>query len=137
MTGGAAFSFRKEVLNQFGKIKEDCPTEDSVLRFRSLLLGPTVRSSKVFLVFRKHDNNLSNNIFKLKTAPIVSQYLTDLAVVRDTFSPSLYQTLEKKVAYYAKVRGIQERESKYPRLFRPFFLFKYHLLRAFYLRSIR
>lgn len=136
MTGGVAFSFRRKVLDTFGKLNDDCQTEDSVLRFRSILLGPTLRSAHLFLKYRVHDNNLSNDILKFRTSNITSQYLADLAVLKDSISPSLYQSLMKKVEYYTGTRRIIERKSKYPQLFRLFFILKYHFLRLSYLRSI-
>ena len=136
MTGGAAFSFRRKVLETFGKLNDDCQTEDSVLRFRSILMGPTLRSAHIFLKYRVHDNNLSSNILNFRVSKIASQYLTDLTALKHSISPSLYQLLIKKVEYYAGTRRLAEKKSKYPKLFRLVFVLKYRYLRLSYLRAI-
>ena len=136
MTGGVALSFRKKVLETFGRLSEDCQTEDSVLRFRAILLGPALRSSKLFLKYRIHDNNISKDICNFKTAKIASQYMADLAVVKDLLSPELYQALLKKVKFYAKMRGLQEKESRSPRLFRPFYILGYKYFQLAYRTSL-
>lgn len=136
MTGGVAFSFRKKVLDTFGKLNNDCQTEDSVLRFRSILMGPTLRSAHLFLKYRVHDNNLSKDLLKLRTRGIASQYLADLTLFKDSLSASLYLSLVKKIEYYTKTRELQERKMRFPKPIRLFFACKYHCLRLSYLRSI-
>ena len=137
MTGGVALSFRKTVLDVFGKMKNDCPTEDSVLRFRSILLGPTLRSSKVFLKYRIHDNNLSNDIYKLRTDRIAAQYQVDLGVISKSMPTELIQILNAKISYYSKVRQLQEKRSKRLRIFREFSCFRFLVLKYRYLHSIK
>lgn len=136
MTGGVALAFRRDVLHVFGRLKDDCQTEDSVLRFRSILLGPTLRSSRVFLKYRIHDNNISKKISNFKTERIASQYLADLHVVKESLSPDLYQVLLKKIQHYTRVRRLQVAESRAPGLFRFFYRGGCHLMRHFYKQSI-
>ena len=112
MTGGVALSFRRSVLDVFGALRNDCQTEDSVLRFRSILLGPTLRSSKVFLKYRIHDNNISKNICNFNSRKISTQYLADLDVVKESLSPKLFQTLISKINHYIRIRELQELESQ-------------------------
>ena len=132
MTGGVGFSFRQSVLNVFGRLGDDCQTEDSVLRFRSILLGPTLRSSKVFLKYRIHGNNISGNIRNFDTGKIASQYLKDLYSVRNSISPSLYQKLTQKIGFYTVIRELQVKESQSPRLFRLFYKIKRRCLTCFH-----
>ena len=132
MAGGAALAVRRSVLDVFGRMHDDCQTEDSVLRFRSLLLGPVLRSSGVFLKYRSHDGNLSNDIFRLKTGPIAAQYLADLALVKDRLPAELVEALEKKVAYYTRSRSLQERAAQSSGPLRYFLLLRCRLLRLFH-----
>ena len=132
MTGGYALSFRKTVLEKFGRLGDDCQTEDSVLRFRSILLGPTLRSSKLFLKYRIHDSNISSNICNFSTRKIASQYMADLSAVKDSVSPALYKALVKKIRHYTRIRLMQEKESRSPKFFRPFHKFGQKCFRLMY-----
>lgn len=136
MTGGVALSFRRKILDVFGKLTHDCQTEDSVIRFRSILLGPTLRSSKIFLKYRIHDNNISRNICNFSTAKIAAQYLKDLKVVKDSLSQELYQNLIKKIDYYTKNRKLQEREAICIRFLRPFYKLRRRFLRIRFTQSL-
>lgn len=127
MTGGVALSFRREVLDVFGRLNNDCQTEDSVLRFRALLLGKTIRSSHVGLKYRVHDHNMSLNIYKLKTEPIARQYLKDIELMKDNLSPNIYDLLKKKVDYYIEARSLEEKYYQSNRLMKVL----YHIKRKF------
>ena len=121
MTGGVALSFRKTVLEKFGRLADDCQTEDSVLRFRSILMGPILRSSRLLLKYRIHDNNLSSAIGNFSTLKIASQYKADLALAKESISPALYKALLKKINHYTRIRLLQEKESRAPKPLRPFY----------------
>lgn len=71
---------RRELLNSFNPISKNCPTEDSVFVFRSLLTGGFIRINKSLVFYRKHDGNTSSSIglSKLSNHAIFSQYLKDL-----------------------------------------------------------
>lgn len=102
MCGIGMFAFKREVLNVFGPLNDDCQTEDSCLRFRALLLGEVIASAKYGVKYRIHGKNMSigNVIFKLKTHPIAEQYRKDLETAKDKISPKLYAILRKKINYY-------------------------------------
>lgn len=112
MCGSGMFAFKREVLNIFGPLNENCQTEDSCLRFRALLHGDVIASAKYGVKYRIHGDNISigNAIFKLKTHPIAEQYKKDLETVKDKISPTLYLKLKRKISYYEKNREI---EAKY------------------------
>ena len=137
MTGGVALSFRRRVLDVFGQLNNDCQTEDSVLRFRSILLGPTLRISKVLLKYRVHDNNISRNICYFNTRKIANQYLSDLKAVKYSLSSETYHALIKKIDYYTKYRELQEREALRPKFLRPFYKLKRRCLRIHYVQSLK
>ena len=85
MCGGMGVAFRKkEVWDEFGELHPLCPTEDSTIRFRSLLRGQIAVSDNVFIKYRIHGNNISGpqNIHKLSAKEISRQYLRDLDVAK-------------------------------------------------------
>lgn len=102
MCGSGMFAFKRDVLNVFGPLNDNCQTEDSCLRFRALLLGDVVASAKYGVKYRIHGKNMSigNVIFKLKTHPIAEQYRKDLETVRERIAPKLYTILRNKINYY-------------------------------------
>ncbi len=112
MTKGVGFSFRRNLLDVFGALSDECQTEDSTLRFRAMLVGKTLKSAEYGLKYRVHDTNISNNIFKLKTEPISRQYIDDLEKVKDTLDEKLYRALLKKVDCYVSIRNLDEKISK-------------------------
>ncbi len=137
MTGGVALALRREVLERFGRLADDCQTEDSVLRFRCILMGPTLRSSKLLLKYRIHGSNLSGAISNFSTRKIAAQYMADLDAVKDSISPELYRKLSKKIKHYTSVRLLQEKESRSPGLLRPFYQIGHKFLRLAYAISCR
>lgn len=137
MTGGVALALRREVLERFGRLADDCQTEDSVLRFRCILMGPTLRSSKLLLKYRIHGSNLSGAVSNFNTGKIAAQYMADLDAVKDSISPELYRKLSKKIKHYTSVRLLQEKEYRSPRLLRPFYQIGHKFLRLAYVVSCR
>ena len=76
--------FRRELMTGFNPIANNCPTEDSVLVLRSLLTGGMMRSNKILVNYRRHDENISSKTSKLSNLAIVSQYLKDVLYLFDT-----------------------------------------------------
>lgn len=136
MTGGAALSFNRVVLDKFGQLSNDCQTEDSVLRFRSLLMGKTLRSAEFGLKYRMHDNNLSRKIYKLKTELIAQQYRKDLDLIKSELPAKLYDVLCRKIEFYIKYRNIQAKGSRFNVLGRVYNKWKKHLLESKYREEI-
>lgn len=110
MCGAFAPAFRRNVIDWFGTLQDDCQTEDSTLRFRSLLLGDVVITNKLFQYYRRHDNNItsSSNLFRLKTKLIAAQYKRDLDKVYEggLLSRPLYRKLNRKIRYYVLDREL-------------------------------
>lgn len=139
MAGLPGQGFRRDILEEYGPMG-DAQTEDSVLRFRSLLKGTILCSSVVGLKYRVHNNNISstNRIYNLKTQKIAEQYKKDLCLQKNYISHNLYSLLERKIDFYIVYRRISEKQNKgkifvnwYYRL-EHFFLRKYHELRVLY-----
>lgn len=110
MSGGEAYAFRRKVWDTFGDLRPDCPTEDSTLRFRALLLGGIAVSENIFIKYRVHENNLSGNqnVYKLKTKRIAAQYKQDLcrALELNLISKHTAKRLLKKLRLYSISREI-------------------------------
>lgn len=108
MTSGAGLAIKKSVFDKFGDLELKTPTEDSTLRFRSLLLGKLAVSDHYFIKYRRHDNNLTNHIYSLKTKYISKQYIVDLkkAFERNIIDSNLYRRLRKKVFLYGLNRDL-------------------------------
>lgn len=120
MSGGVALGLRKAVLDRFGRLG-DCQTEDSVLRLRAMLLGPTMRSARILLKYRIHGENISQDIRNFKTCKIAAQYRTDLDTVKESLKPELYKKLVKKIRHYERIRLLQEKQAGSPKLLQPLY----------------
>jgi len=113
MVGGGASAYRRKVFTFFGPLNLECPTEDSTLRNRSLLLGKLYQSADIWYYYRIHSNNISspNNIFNLRHEQIASQYKADIEVAmnKEIISVSDYRKLLHKVDLYLLIHGLRER----------------------------
>lgn len=71
---------KRDLLRNFNEISLKCPTEDSVLVFRSLMMGGFIRVNDSLVYYRKHAHNVSGSkgLAKLSNYAIISQYLDDL-----------------------------------------------------------
>ena len=72
--------FKRHLISEFDPISPKCPTEDSVLVLRSLLLGGFIRLNKLLVFYRQHDSNLSGSgsLRNISDVAIISQYYTDV-----------------------------------------------------------
>jgi glycosyltransferase involved in cell wall biosynthesis len=64
-TLGAARAFRRDVWQSFPPLQPSCPTEDTPMLLRTLIVGKSVLSSNKELAYRRHNSNLSGiNLLK-------------------------------------------------------------------------
>jgi len=79
---GASRAIRQDVFARFGPLMPDCPTEDTPLLLRSLLMGRLLHSSRPAVRYRIHETNLSGiqNLKRMQeqATHITAQYLADL-----------------------------------------------------------
>lgn len=122
MAGAGAFSFRRSVIDYFGLLNSDCQTDDSVWRFRSLLLGGILCSPLFGLKYRVHDNNISKFISNFNTDLIANQYERDLIKAKGIISSKLYKKLEKKIKFYRISRHVQELHERQTNIVLKFFV---------------
>lgn len=112
MCGKGMLSFRRDVLDSFGQMNPECQTEDSVLRFRILLLGKMLSLKNYGVKYRIHGNNISigDAVYKLKTHPIAEQYRKDFNIVRERFPETLVRIINKKIDCYEFCRKMKSKE---------------------------
>jgi glycosyltransferase involved in cell wall biosynthesis len=100
----------KSLITDFDKISKNCPTEDSVLVLRSLLLGGLMRIDESLVLYRRHSSSISSstNIRKLSNLAIVSQYYLDILWLFNSgrISESLSKQILKRVNYELKRRNL-------------------------------
>jgi hypothetical protein len=95
---GASRAFRKAVFDRFGPLSDTCPTEDTPMLLRGLLVGHAYFSSEDAVYYRRHDGNLSGS----KSLPLLSveeiyrQYMSDIRAARKSsiISTEMMQKLE-------------------------------------------
>lgn len=105
-------SFYKYVMEQFGPLNDDCPTEDELISFRSLLLGKNALLPDVAVKYRKHSNSCSNpeNFEKFPLERILKQLNDDMlrAVgmgrISEAQRKQLYENMEKAMYIRKKYR---------------------------------
>ena len=99
---GPTRAIRKEVFEVFGDLNSDCPTEDTTLLLRSLILGKVVLSASQGVTYRKHTKSLSStsSMLSMDTRAIIRQYEIDLAravslnLLRDSEIAGLHSWIE-------------------------------------------
>lgn len=64
----ATRSYSKRLYQVFGALAEDCPSEDSPMLLRSLLLGETRIFSDIVLHYRQHASNLTRSAMSLRSS---------------------------------------------------------------------
>lgn len=136
-TGGPSRIFLKKVYDYFGPFLPDCPTEDTTLTFRALLLGGIGYSSIPLVNYRLHNHNISNTegvLDKLDCRCIYKQYKKDLELAKQNnlISKKLYQQTDKTITKYLNEKStfqdLYRKKSLYSRiLFSIHLLFSYHI----------
>jgi len=104
-SSGASRIMTRRIVDFFGPLNSDCPTEDSTFTFRSFLLGGLAYSYEHLVKYRIHGENTSigATYFKrIKPEPIYRQYLTDLKIAQEKglVTEDLYKSLIEKFNMY-------------------------------------
>lgn len=102
---------RKELVQSFHPIAKQCPTEDSILVLRALLLGKALRLNENFIFYRRHQSNVStpSNLMKMSHIQIILQYLKDVqyALEIGIISERQFKKLLNIINYELKRRELQ------------------------------
>ncbi len=112
---GASRIIDRKLIDTFGKLNDNCPTEDTTFCLRALLLDGQGVSYTPVIKYRLHDNNASRpeNLYKkFNPHSIYQQYFNDIEMAskKKLITPNIYIFAIKKINNYL------ERES-YIRLF--------------------
>lgn len=108
---GCSRTFRRDVVEYFGEFGEKCPSEDSPLRLRGMILGAVGISSDQEVLYRRHDGNLSRpaNMLVLVGRALLRQYLVDIrtAMKKGRLSVDFADGLKLRL-----IRGIRRQRLK-------------------------
>jgi len=108
-------AFYKKVMEMFGPLNDDCPTEDELISFRALLLGKNMFFPEHMVRYRKHSNSSSNpeNFAKFPLDKILIQQNDDMykAVNMDLI------TEEQRKNKYKQLSILNDIRSRYRRYF--------------------
>ena len=83
-SNGASRAFRRSIFERFGPLNPDCPTEDSPMLLRGLMLGTVYISDACTVYYRKHGGNLSGlrRLPRLSPENVYHQYLSDIDLAK-------------------------------------------------------
>ncbi|GLG91687.1 glycosyltransferase [Sellimonas catena] len=105
-------AFYKKVMEIFGPLNDDCPTEDELISFRSLLLGKNMFFPDHMVRYRKHSNSSSNpeNFAKFPLDKILKQQNDDmikavrLGLITEEDRLKKYESLSRLTAIRTRYR---------------------------------
>ncbi len=98
-------AFYKRVMETFGPLNDDCPTEDELISFRALLLGENVFLPEHMVKYRKHEGSSSNpeNFDKFPLEKILAQQDDDM---KKAVSLNLITDEQRLVRYEEKYKSM-------------------------------
>lgn len=81
---GASRGIRRSLYDDFGNLKENCPTEDTPYLLRGLMTGKGYSCSLPGIYYRRHNKSLSSasSIHNMNFEVITEQYFSDASVAR-------------------------------------------------------
>lgn len=100
--------FKRKLIEIFGPISVNCPTEDSVMILRSLLTGGFIRVDENLIKYRRHNNNISNSLKRMSNEAIINQYITDVNLLfsKGELKADLYQRVLFRILFQLKLRNL-------------------------------
>lgn len=125
VSSGSTRIINRNLLEIFGNINNDCPTEDSIFNFRAILAGGLAFCNIPIVNYRIHGNNLSNKkslMLKIDPIKIHKQYHQDLEIAyeKNLISKIDYYKLNKHINHYKDweigIRRIYSSNSRYSKL---------------------
>lgn len=127
--------FNRKLVVNFDPIHENSQTEDSVLVFRSLLLGDHVRINSKSILYRIHDTNLSSTegLKKMNNYNILIQKLSDLICLQKRNPINNFLGIILSLIRECKVRELNKSyRSPFRRIIDRFFLSIFLLIVKFF-----
>lgn len=119
--------FKKLLFQNYLPISPECPTEDTVMVVRALMLGRLTRINSLTVYYRRHLNNTSSadNLSKLSNLRIVSQFVSDALHLYDNklLSDDILLKLMRRFRYEFRRRNLVfSHTNKYTKFFKLFLL---------------
>ncbi len=121
---GPSRIINRTIIDTFGPFLDDCPTEDTTLTLRALLLGCVAHTNTTCVLYRWHGQNISapeNLYHKIKPRKIYNQYYHDIKIAKSknlinqkTFR-NLKKTINDYLHYQIFIRKIYSEHNKYIR----------------------
>lgn len=109
-------AFYKNIFTVFGPLNSDCPTEDELISFRSLMLGKNAFLPEHMVKYRKHVGSSSNpeNFEKFPLDKILKQQNDDMkkAVMLGLI------TEKQRIEKYKKLKDLEDIRRKYRTYFK-------------------
>jgi glycosyltransferase involved in cell wall biosynthesis len=112
---GASRTYRREAIEKFPPLRRNCPTEDSTLVLRCLLIAPSLYTTRPAVKRRLHDKNLSgaSSMGSMALDEIWAQYREDTneAISRGYISKSVYVEVSQWIDRTAYIRSLQQKRQ--------------------------
>lgn len=105
ISAGASRIIDRKLIDIFGTINKDCPTEDTVFNLRAFFVNGLGFNYTPLVKYRIHSNNISgfhNLMTKIDPQKIYNQYQKDLSTAKDKslISDIDYSLIKKHIDYY-------------------------------------
>lgn len=104
-SGGCARIISRQIIDEFGMLNDDCPTEDTTFNLRAFLLGGIGKCETPLVYYRVHGKNVSKgtNYFEYVNPQLIyNQYLkdTNTALKKGLINEETYKLVKGKIDYY-------------------------------------
>jgi len=107
---------KRETIVSFPRLASSCPTEDSIVVFRSLLRGGFMRVNETLVNYRRHESNLSgtSSLSRMSNSNIISQQISDLIFLKNTkgIDDSAFETVLKRLTIELSLRKVKYSHKK-------------------------
>lgn len=103
-------AFYKSVMTEFGPLRDDCPTEDELISFRSLMFGKNALLPGTMVLYRKHEKSSSNPVFFSKF-PLEKILLQQDADMEYAVKKGLLTEQQRTEKYISLVRLMKIRKT--------------------------
>lgn len=128
------------VYDIFGMMREDCPTEDTPLTFRSLLLSGVAMINQVGVLYRWHGQNISsydNLMRRINPVKIYNQYKADLATAysKHLITFATYIKIRRILLDYKVVKVYERRLYHTHNRYKKYLLWMFFMMNPFVLKT--
>lgn len=102
-------AFRKKVMEFFGPLNDDCPTEDDPVGFRSIMLGSIALLPDLLVRYRKHEGSMSNpeKFIQFPLEKILEQQIKDMTLANNR---GIINSQQVDIVKNRLYKGMQQRK---------------------------